>query len=88
MAEYRYLIRINYKNTDRVQVWKSARSAAAAMVKAIEASKSKISHITNVCLVGEPIPVCQKRRRRLEIQKFPERAKRTPRPKQPSVFDI
>lgn len=88
MAEYRYLIRINYKNKDRVQVWKSARSAAAAMVKAIKASKAKISHVTNVCLVGDPVPVCKKRRRRLEIQQLPNRAKRTPRPKPVSVFDI
>jgi hypothetical protein len=91
MAEYRYLIRISYKNRDSFQTWKPARTAAQAMIKALEAYKHRISHITSCCIIGQPIPVCKRRRKQQQAEQLPERAERykaKERPKPPSVFDI
>ena len=91
MAEYRYLIRISYKNRDSFQTWKPARTAAQAMIKALEAYKHRISHITSCCVIGQPIPVCKRRRKQQQAEQLPERAERYKKPKPPkppSVFDI
>jgi hypothetical protein len=91
MAEYRYLVRISYKNRDSFQVWTPARSSAQAMIKALNEYKHRMTHITSCCVLGQPIPVCKRRRKQQQAETLPDRADRykaKERPKPPSVFDI
>jgi hypothetical protein len=73
------------------KIWIRAKNANHAMIKALEAYKHRISHITSVCIIGQPIPVCKRRRKRQQAEQLPDRADRykaKERPKPPSVFDI
>jgi len=87
----RYLVRISFKREVKAQVWVKARSANQALVNALNSIKHDVSHITSCCVIGQPIPVCKRRRKQQQAEQLPERAERykaKERPKPPSVFDI
>jgi hypothetical protein len=87
----RYLVRISFKREVKAQVWVKARTTNQALVNALNAVKHNLSHITSVCIIGQPIPVCKRKRKQQQAEPLPERAERYKKPKPPkppSVFDI
>ena len=91
MAVNRYLVRISFKGAVQCRLWVKAKSTHQALVNALDSVKHKVSHITSCCIIGEPIPVCKRRRKQQQADTLPERAERyksKARPKPPSVFDI
>jgi hypothetical protein len=91
MGVNRYLVKLSYRRQMQAKVWIRAKNASHAMIKALEAYKHRISHITSCCVIGQPIPVCKRRRKQQQAEQLPDRAERykaKERPKPPSVFDI
>lgn len=91
MAVNRYLVRISFKGSVQCRVWVKARSTNQALINALNEYKHRLAHITSCCIIGEPIPVCKRRRKQQQSETLPDRADRykaKERPKPPSVFDI
>lgn len=91
MAVNRYLVRISCKRSVQCRVWVKAKTSKQALLNALNLVKDKVSHITSCCIIGEPIPVCKRRRKQQQVETLPDRADRYKKPKPPkppSVFDI